>query len=79
MSGKKVSQLVLTEDLNRVDVKTVLEEALAECAEFDGVFIVARVSTKGFYAVRIYHAGLNRLERGGILEEAAAIVRTPES
>jgi hypothetical protein len=61
------------------DIQYVLNEALKDSKDFEGVFIAALVDVgAGEQAVRIYYSGLNRLERCGILNEAADLVRNPE-
>ena len=78
MATQAVSKLTKLKDLHREGVKKVLAEALEDADEFNGVFVAALVDGGDYNAVRIYYAGLNRLERGGILEEAADLVRNPE-
>ena len=78
--SKKTSNVVGLEDEKRGGIRGELERALEESSSFAGVMIVALVERdRGeTQAVRIYWAGLDRLRRGGILAEAADLVRNPD-
>ena len=74
----KPTKLITLDGTKQQGVFDVLSEVLADAGEFDGVMVVALINHgRDYQAVRIYHSGLNRLERGGILEEAGELVRNP--
>ena len=77
--SEKTGTLVVLEDEKRGGIRGELERALEESGEMSGVMIVALVDSDcgEYQAVRIYWAGLDRLRRGGILAEAAELVRNP--
>lgn len=76
----KLSNVAILKDEKRGGIRGELERALGESDSFIGVMIVALVEyDRGeTNAVRLYWAGLDRLRRGGILQEAAELVRNPE-
>lgn len=78
--SEKPANIVVLEDEKRGGIRGELERALGDSGEFAGVMVVALVESGGgeYQAVRLYWAGLDRLRRGGILAEAAELVRNPE-
>ena len=75
----KTAKLVSLPEERQLDIQHVLSEVTKESKNFAGVFVAALVDLgEGERSVRIYYGGLNRLERSGILQEAADIVRNPE-
>lgn len=73
----KITKLVLIPDKSH-DAKTKLEEALEDSHEFKAVIIIALLPDelgKDYETIHTYITGLNRLEAGGLLEEAADLVR----
>ena len=75
----KAANIVVLEDEKRGGIRGELERALEESDQFAGVMVVAlyEYDHGATQAVRLYWAGLDRLRRGGLLQEAAELVRNP--
>lgn len=77
--ASETAKLIPIQSEKKKDIQHILDTAQAESGEFRGIFIAALTEDElGNQTVRLYYSGLNRLERGGILAEAADIIRNPQ-